>query len=179
VTSPLAAAPGAPPASVAIYPGTFDPPTLGHVNLVERGLAVFGRIIVAVAQNPGKSCLFAVEERLDLLRRSLAALPADRVEVASFQGLTVEYARSRGAKAILRGLRVTADFEYEFQLAMVNRHLSQDVQSVFLMADYHSFFISSSTVKEAASFGADVDDLVPPPVAESLKLKFKDRYNPA
>lgn len=164
---------------VALYPGTFDPPTLGHVNLVERGLVVFDKIIVAVAVNPSKNCLFTTDERLDLLRRSLISLPRERVEIAAFHGLTVEYARSRGAEAILRGLRVTADFEYEFQLAMVNRHLSKDVQSVYLMADYQSFFISSSTVKEAASFGANVDDLVPAPVAESLKKKFSPAINPA
>jgi pantetheine-phosphate adenylyltransferase len=157
---------------VAIYPGTFDPPTLGHVNLVERGLSVFDKIIVAIAHNPGKSCLFAIEERLELLRRSLANLPSDQVEVDFFEGLTVDYAKKKGAGAILRGLRVLADFEFEFQLAMVNRHLSQDVQSVYLMADLRSLFISSSTVKEAASHGADVGDLVPAPVAESLKRKF-------
>ena len=157
---------------VAIYPGSFDPPTLGHLSLVERGLSVFDMIIVAVALNPFKKCLFTVDERLDLLRRSLEGLPGDRVEVDSFEGLTVEYAKAKGATAILRGLRVLADFEFEFQLDMVNRHLSRDVQSVYLMADHQSLFISSSTVKEAASFGADVDDLVPPAVAESLKRKF-------
>jgi pantetheine-phosphate adenylyltransferase len=159
-------------ASLAVYPGSFDPPTMGHVSLVERGLIVFDRIVVAVADNPRKSCLFTVEERLDLLRRSLERFPPGRVEVDSFEGLTVEYARSIGARAVLRGLRVMADFEYEFQLAMVNRHIAGDVQSVFLMADHRWLFTSSSIVKEAAGFGADVADLVPPPVAESLRRKF-------
>jgi pantetheine-phosphate adenylyltransferase len=133
---------------------------------------IFDKITVAVARNPNKSCLLTVEERLDLLRSSLASLPSGRVEIDSFDGLTVDYAKKKGAGAILRGLRVPADFEFEFQLAMVNRHLSKDVQSVYLMADHKSLFISSSTVKEAASFGADVDDLVPATVAEMLKRKF-------
>jgi pantetheine-phosphate adenylyltransferase len=162
-------------ANCAVYPGSFDPPTLGHLSLVERGLRVFDKIIVAVAVNPNKAALFSVKERLALLKESLAAHPASRVEVDSFSGLTVDYARSKGAGAILRGLRVMADFEYEFQLAMVNRHLSPDVQSVFLMADYKWFFISSSTVKEAAHFGANIDDLVPPAVARQLRIKFQGR----
>jgi pantetheine-phosphate adenylyltransferase len=137
-------------------------------------LDVFDKIIVAVAVNPNKASLFTVSERLELLKESLSMYGKDRVEIDSFQGLTVQYARSRNATAVLRGLRVAADFEYEFQLAMINRHLDQDVQSVFLMADYQWFFISSSTVKEAASLGADIDDLVPSCVARELKNKFKD-----
>ncbi|MDR2611544.1 MAG: pantetheine-phosphate adenylyltransferase [Deltaproteobacteria bacterium] len=158
--------------TTAVYPGSFDPPTLGHVSLVERGLAVFDRLIVAVARNPLKSSLFTIEERVELLRESLAGFPERRIEIDRFEGLTVDYARSKGAVAILRGLRATSDFEAEFQMAMMNRHLERDIHSVFLMADYQWFFISSSTVKEAASLGADISDLVPGPVARKLKGKY-------
>ncbi|MDR0355786.1 MAG: pantetheine-phosphate adenylyltransferase [Deltaproteobacteria bacterium] len=159
--------------SIALYPGSFDPPTNGHLSLVERGLAVFDKIIVSVVANPAKStALFSLDERLELLKGSLAHLPQDRLTLSTFSGLTIEYARQAGAAAILRGLRGSADFEYERQLAEINRHLAQDVQTVFLMADYKWFFISSSTVKEAASLGADVDGLVPKIVAEGLKKKF-------
>ncbi|MDR3204522.1 MAG: pantetheine-phosphate adenylyltransferase [Deltaproteobacteria bacterium] len=160
------------PSHKAVYPGSFDPPTLGHVSVVKRALNVFDKIIVAVAYNPGKKTLFTVDERLELLRDSLAAFPASRVEVDFFQGLTVDYARSQGARAVLRGLRVLADFDFEFQLAMMNNHIDHDIQSVFLMADHQWFFVSSSIVKEAAMFGADVDKLVSPLVAEKLKAKF-------
>jgi pantetheine-phosphate adenylyltransferase len=157
--------------STALYPGSFDPPTNGHLSLVERGLAVFDKIVVAVAVNPGKSTLFTLDERRDMLEACLDDLPPGRVSVATFAGLTVEYARSIGASAILRGLRGSADFDYEYQLAVINRHLDRQVQTVFLMADNQWFFISSSTVKEAASLGADVDDLVPGPVAAALRKK--------
>jgi pantetheine-phosphate adenylyltransferase len=161
--------------AVAIYPGSFDPVTNGHLSLVERGLSVFDKIIVAVGVNPGKSTLFPLEERLGLLEESLSHLPPDRLEIASFSGLTVEFAKSRGARAILRGLRGSADFEYEYQLAAINRHLDGQVQTVFLMADYQWFFISSGAIKEAASWGADVSGLVPPAVARSLRLKTEGR----
>jgi pantetheine-phosphate adenylyltransferase len=159
--------------AIALYPGSFDPPTNGHLSLVERGLVVFDKIIIAVAINPNKSTLFTLEERLGLLKDSLIHLPSHQVEIASFNGLTVEYARLRGATAILRGLRGSADFEYEYQLAVINRHLDNQVQTVFLMADYQWFFISSSTIKEAVSLGADISGLVPPAVASGLKLKYE------
>jgi pantetheine-phosphate adenylyltransferase len=144
------------------------------VSLVERGLTIFNRLIVAVAQNPLKRTLFTVAERLELLRESLKDFPADRLEIESYDGLTVEYARDKGAAAILRGLRATADFDYEFQMALMNRHVNHDIQSVFLMADYQWFFISSSVVKEAASLGADMSALVPPPVALKLQRKLQN-----
>ncbi|MDR2199923.1 MAG: pantetheine-phosphate adenylyltransferase [Deltaproteobacteria bacterium] len=158
--------------TVAVYPGSFDPPTLGHVSMVERGLAVFDRLIVAVAANPAKQSLFTVEERLELLEKSLKPVSPDRVEIDHYEGLTVSYARRKGAAAVLRGLRATSDFEYEFQMAMMNRHLEKGIHSVYLMADYQWFFLSSSTVKEAASLGADVSDLVPGAVLDMLKAKF-------
>ncbi len=156
----------------AVYPGSFDPPTMGHLSLVERGLFLFDKIVVAVARNSAKAPLFSVEERVDMLRESLAAYPPERVEVDSFEGLLVNYARQKNASALLRGLRATADFEYEFQMAMVNRHLEAGIQSVFLMTDYRWLYISSTIVKEAASYRADVSEMVPPPVVERLKKKF-------
>jgi len=161
----------------AIYPGSFDPPTLGHLSLVERGLFLFDKIIVAVAENSAKNACFSARERVQMLKDSLAGYDQSRLEVDSFEGLLVEYARRRGAAAIMRGLRATADFEYEFQMALVNRHLDEGVQSVFLMTDFRWLYISSSIVKEAASYGADVSAMVPPPVADRLKEKFAK--NPA
>ncbi|MDR1313927.1 MAG: pantetheine-phosphate adenylyltransferase [Deltaproteobacteria bacterium] len=157
----------------AVYPGSFDPPTLGHVSLVERGLAIFDKLIVAVATNPEKGCLFTADERVELLSESLLdRFPRSRIEIDRFEGLTIDYARRKGAAAVLRGLRATSDFEFEFRLAMMNRHLDKGIHSVFLMADSQWFFISSSTVKEAASLGADISDLVPGPVAARLKAKY-------
>ncbi len=156
----------------AVYPGSFDPPTMGHLSLVERGLFLFDKIVVAVAKNSSKAPLFSVEERVEMLRESLAEYSPDQVEVDSFDGLLVDYAKQKNASALLRGLRATADFEYEFQMAMVNRHLESSIQSVFLMTDYRWLYISSTIVKEAASYRADVSAMVPPPVVERLKKKF-------
>lgn len=155
---------------LAVYPGSFDPPTLGHLDLVQRALSLFDRIVVAVAVNAGKNPLFSTAERLDMLRQSLIGF--DRVEVDNFDGLLVDYARRRQAAAILRGLRATADFEYEFQMALVNRHLNPDIQSVFLMTDFRWHYISSTIVKEAAFHHADVSAMVPAVVAERLAAKF-------
>ena len=155
---------------LAIYPGSFDPPTLGHLDLVERGLTLFDRIVVAVATNSAKKALFSPQERLEMLAESLKGV--DRVEVDSFDGLLVDYARRRNAAAILRGLRATSDFEYEFQMALVNRHLNDRVQSVFMMTDFRWHYISSTIVKEAASYGADVSAMVPDVVAGRLAAKF-------
>jgi pantetheine-phosphate adenylyltransferase len=159
--------------AVAVYPGSFDPPTLGHVSLVERGLSIFQEIIVAVANNPLKKTLFTVDERVSLLKATFAHLPEDRITIDSYVGLTVDYAHKKGATAILRGLRATSDFEYEFQMALMNKHLQKGIQSVFLMADQEWFYISSSVVKEAASLGGEIRDLVPSQVAEMLSLKLK------
>jgi pantetheine-phosphate adenylyltransferase len=158
--------------SCAVYPGSFDPPTMGHLSLVERGLFLFDKIVVAVARNSAKAPLFSAEERVEMLRASLSYCDPARVEVDSFEGLLIDYARRKNAAAILRGLRATADFEYEFQMAMVNRHLEPDIQSIFLMTDYRWLYISSTIVKEAASYNADVSQMAPPPVVERLKRKF-------
>ncbi len=157
---------------LAVYPGSFDPPTMGHLSLVDRGLYLFDKIVVAVARNSAKSGLFSTQERMDMLRESLTGYDPARVEIDSFDGLLINYARSRRAVALLRGLRATADFEYDFQMAMVNRHLEAEIQSVFLMTDYQWLYISSSIVKEAASYGADISAMVPASVAARLKQRF-------
>ncbi|MDY6851673.1 MAG: pantetheine-phosphate adenylyltransferase [Thermodesulfobacteriota bacterium] len=159
--------------TVAVYPGSFDPITNGHLSILTRGLQVFDKIIVAVARNPQKSSLFTEQERVDMIREVLAGKKPD-VEVDTFDGLLVDYAKQRKAKVILRGIRAMSDFEYEFQLALMNRRLNRDIQSIFLMTDYKWFYISSTIVKEAASFGGDISGLVPELVHERLK----DKYGP-
>jgi pantetheine-phosphate adenylyltransferase len=155
---------------IAIYPGSFDPVTNGHLDIVERGLKLFDRIIVAILHNPGKKALFTVPERLDMLRTVLADF--QNVEVDAFDGLLVDYASRRGAHAILRGMRAVSDFEYEFQLALMNRKLNREVQTVFLMTGLRWIFTSSSIIKEAAKFGGDIADMVPPMVKRRLTEKF-------
>jgi pantetheine-phosphate adenylyltransferase len=156
--------------NTAIYPGTFDPLTNGHVDIVERGLKIFDKVIVSILNNKKKTPLFSVEERIELIRESLKHLP--RVEVASFDGLIVDFAIKCNAKAILRGMRAVSDFENEFQMAMFNRRLNRDIQTVFLMTGMRWIFISSTGVKELASFGGDIKGLVPPVVEKRLKEKY-------
>lgn len=151
---------------LAIYPGTFDPPTLGHLDLVERAAILFDELVVAVGTNSAKKPLLSVEARLEALRQSTAHLPHVRVE--SFSGLLIEYALSHGACSIVRGLRATADFEYEFQMAMVNRRLSDAVDTVFLMTRWEYSYLSSSIVREVATLGGDYTEMVPPAVAEVM-----------
>ena len=155
---------------LAIYPGSFDPVTNGHLDIIERGLKLFDRIIVAVLINPGKQPLFTVEERLDLLRKSLAHLP--NVDVNTSEGLLVDYAVQNGAEAILRGMRAVSDFEHEFQMALMNRRLNRKIETVFLMTGLRWIFTSSSIIKEAASFGGQIRELVPEVVFEKLEQKF-------
>ena len=149
-------------AKTVIYPGSFDPPTNGHIDIIERGLSLFDKVIVAILVNPQKKSLFSVEERVGLLNESLKGHSS--IEVVAYSGLLVDYAKQRGAYAILRGMRAISDFEYEFQLALMNRSLNRDIQTVFLMTGLRWIYISSSIVKEAASFGGDVESLVPPVV---------------
>jgi pantetheine-phosphate adenylyltransferase len=155
---------------VAIYPGSFDPITNGHLSLLRRGLQIFDKVIVAIAINPDKKPLFTLEERVEILKVVLRDYP--RTQIDHFQGLLVDYVQRQESNVILRGLRALSDFEYEFQLALMNRKLSQKVQTVFMMTDYKWFYISSTIIKEAASLGGNVDGLVPDTVNQRLKEKF-------
>ena len=158
---------------VAIYPGSFDPLTHGHLSLIQRGLKTFDRVIVAIAVNPKKTPLFTVDERLALIRDAVNGDP--RVEVDHFQGLLVEYAKRRGVNVLLRGLRAVSDFEYEFQMANMNRKLAPSIETVFMMTGEDYFYISSQIVREAAALGGDVSGLVPPNVLKQLQLKFQKK----
>jgi pantetheine-phosphate adenylyltransferase len=157
--------------STAIYPGSFDPITNGHVSILQSGLRAFDRIVVAVLHNPKKSALFSVEERIAMIRESLGNDP--RFEVDTFDGLLVDYARKKGVNVVLRGLRAVADFEYELQMANMNRHLNGEVETVFIMAKDAYFYVSSNLVKEAARLGGDVTGLVPPGVVTRLHEKLR------
>jgi pantetheine-phosphate adenylyltransferase len=162
------------PERIAIYPGSFDPITHGHVDILRRSLVLFDRVIVAVAENVRKQVLFTLAERQAMIRDSIGEEP--RVEVDAFEGLLVDYARRRGARAVIRGLRAIADFEYEFQFAHMNRHLAPDVETVFLMTSEESFYVSSSLVKEVAAMGGDITKVAPPSVVAALQQKFKGDF---
>ena len=157
-------------ARIAIYPGSFDPLTNGHVAIIQRGLNLFDRLVVAVANNPQKAPLFSVEERKAFILEALGNDP--RVEVDSFDGLMVHYARRRGVHTVLRGLRAVSDFEYEFQLANMNRKLMPEFESVFVMTGEDYFYVSSRLVREVATFGGDVTGMVPANVAAAMKRKL-------
>ena len=163
--------------SVAVYPGSFDPITNGHLDTVERAASVFETVVIAVLANPRKAPLLGVEERIDIIRAALADLdiPAGRIEVASFDGLTVEFARGRAAHAIVRGLRAISDFETELQLAHNNRVLAPELDTVFFMTSAANSYVSSSLVKEIASFGGDVSTMVPAAAREALDRVFARR----
>jgi pantetheine-phosphate adenylyltransferase len=152
-----------------MYPGTFDPITLGHEDLVRRALRLFDKVVVAIAENPGKEPMFTVQERVQLASTTLAGL--DNVEVTGYSGLTVDFARENNLQVIVRGLRAVSDFEYEFQLASMNRHLTDEVETAFLTPTERFTFISSSLVREIATMGGDVTDFVSPKV----KLALLDR----
>jgi pantetheine-phosphate adenylyltransferase len=155
----------------AICPGSYDPVTLGHVDVITRAASVFDRVVVGVVREPHhKSPMFGVEERLEFLRGALAHLP--NIEIDLFAELVVEFARRWDAKAIVKGLRVTSDFEWEFQMNQLNRHLAPDIETVFVMASPQVSFVSSSGVKEIAAFGGTVDGLVPEPVAKRFRELF-------
>ena len=163
--------------SVAVYPGSFDPITNGHLDIIERAANVFDTVVVAVLANPRKAPLLSVDERIEIIRKALVehAVDADRIEVASFDGLTVDFARARDAGAIVRGLRAISDFEAELQLAHNNRVLAPHVDSVFFMTSAANSYVSSSLVKEIASFGGDVSTMVPPAARDALKRAFARR----
>jgi len=155
---------------IAVYPGTFDPVTNGHLDLVERSLRIFGELIIAVAANPRKHPLFSHEERIAMFKEISANYK--NVTVEGFDGLLIDYASRKNATAIIRGLRAVSDFEFEMQMALTNRRLYSTVETVFMMPNEAYSFITSTIVKEVASFGGDVSSLVPPLVLERLKKKF-------
>ena len=158
---------------IAVYPGSFDPITNGHIDLVERTLRVFNRVIVAIAINPNKDdSLFSVNERLEMIQQVFRA-QGKRVQADSFEGLLVDYAEKVGAGVIIRGLRAVSDFEYEFQMAMMNRELRPKLETLFMMTGESYFYISSRLVKEVVSLGGDVSALVPKSVLKKLREKFK------
>jgi pantetheine-phosphate adenylyltransferase len=161
------------PKRTAIYPGSFDPLTNGHLAIIQRGLKVFDRLVVAVANNPEKRPLFTAAERKAMI--SDAVGDDARVEVDSFDSLLVDYVRRKGIHTVLRGLRAVSDFEYEFQIANMNRHLLPDLETVFVMTGEDYFFVSARLVREVATFGGDVSAFVPPNVLEALRRKLADK----
>ncbi len=151
----------------ALFPGTFDPPTNGHVDLIQRGARLFGHLTVAILNNPGKNPLFSVAERVEMLEEVTHSI--ENVSVATFDGLMVDFARREGASAVLRGIRAISDYEYEFQMALMNRRLAPEIETVFLQPAGRYSYISSRMLKEVASFGGDVTGLVPPNVLKRLR----------
>ncbi|TAN23449.1 MAG: pantetheine-phosphate adenylyltransferase [Acidobacteria bacterium] len=160
-------------ADLAIYPGSFDPPTLGHLDLIERGSRIFPRLLVAVLRNSDKQALFSVEERLEMLREMTASLAG--VEVCEFDGLLVDFAERRGARALLRGIRAISDYEYEFQMAWMNRRMAPALETVFLMPGEAYAYLSSRLVKEVAAGGRLVAGMVTPEVERRLRAKLAPR----
>ena len=156
--------------TTAIYPGSFDPITNGHLDVISRALSLFDKVIVTVADNPAKRPLFTIEERQEMIRQSTADMQG--VVVASFTGLVVDHARQHDAVAIIRGLRAISDFEFEFQMALMNRHMAADINTVFLMPHERYTHLNSSIIREIASFGQDVSAYVPEIVAQRLRSKF-------
>ncbi|MBU0674704.1 MAG: pantetheine-phosphate adenylyltransferase [Proteobacteria bacterium] len=156
--------------TIAVYPGTFDPITMGHLDIVQRGLSLFNKVVVAIARNSSKQPLFSIDERIRMIRDCFP--DDDRVEVEAVDGLLVDYAYTKGAKAIIRGLRAVSDFDYEFQLALMNRRIEREIETVFLMTGFRWIFISSSIIKDVARHGGDVNGLVPDHVCEKLRERF-------
>jgi pantetheine-phosphate adenylyltransferase len=159
--------------TTAIYPGSFDPITNGHLDILHRALEVFPRVVIAVSNEPSKNVLFPSEVRLQLVRRALEENGTSDVEVVSFDGLLVDLARELGAQALIRGLRAVTDFEYELQMALANRRLAPDLETVFLMAEARHCFLSSSLIKEVASYGGTIDPFVPRCVADALREAYR------
>lgn len=155
---------------IAIYPGSFDPITKGHLDVLKRAAGIFDKVIISVLVNNSKKSFLPIEDRLRLIQESCQDI--DNVEVDSFDGLTIDYAKKKGANVLIRGLRAVSDFEYEMQLSQTNHALNPDINTVFLITKPKYNFISSSTVKEIASMGGDISKFVPPPVAEYLKEKI-------
>ena len=157
----------------AVYPGSFDPITYGHIDIIKRAKEIFPELIIAVAHNPAKNPLFTVQERLKMLRQATKGMKG--LIVDDFDGLVIDYCRKKKARTILRGLRMISDFEYEFQMALINRKLSPKIETIFLMPHESYSYLSSRLLKEAASLGADLSCFVPPNVERELKRKLKDK----
>ncbi len=156
--------------SIAVYPGSFDPITNGHIDLIERAIRIFDKLIVAVAENPGKTPLFTIEERLDMVKKTTEKYK--NVIVDRISGLTVDYVKQHGASVIVRGLRAISDFEFELQMALINRRLDDEIETIFLMPSLQYSFVKSSHIKELASLGAPLDGLAPDLVIKKLQEKF-------
>ena len=159
---------------IAIYPGTFDPITMGHLDIVKRAAELFDEVKIAIARNPAKKTLFSVEERLQMIQECFPG-SNHKIEAVAVQGLVVDYANSIGANVLVKGLRALSDFDYEFQLALMNRRIERDIETVFLMTGLRWIYISSSIVKDVASHGGDVSGLVPDHVNEKLKAHYTSR----
>ena len=157
----------------AVFPGSFDPPSLGHLNIIERASALFDELIVVVAENPGKTCLFSPEERVSLLEQLVR--DQKNVSVVSWGGLIVEFLREKDIRILIRGVRGTSDMSYEFELSMWNKALAPKIETIFLTTDPRYLVLRSSGIREVAAFGGNIDAMVPPPVAEALRKKFRDR----
>jgi len=157
----------------AIYPGSFDPVTYGHIDLIKRAQRIFSEVIVAVAHNPQKKPLFSVKQRVGMLEEAVAGITG--IEVESFDGLVIDYARKKKVNVIIRGLRMVSDFEYEFQMALTNRKLAPDIETIFLMPQESYSYLSSKLLKEAASLGADLSPFVPDFIREALKKKLRKK----
>lgn len=158
------------PRKIAVYPGSFDPITYGHLDIIDRGLKIFDSVVVAVARNSAKNSLFSAEERVEMIREVLKDQP--RAKVDTFKGLLVDYVLSQNASVIIRGLRAVSDFEYEFQIAQMNRNISQKIETLFMMTSVPYSYLSSSIVKEVSSLHGPIDSLVPPLVKSALEAKF-------
>lgn len=156
---------------IAVYPGSFDPITNGHLDIIKRGLEVFDTLIVAVARNSEKSGLFTIDERIEMIRETVGDNP--RLKVDTFEGLLVDYVSDQGARVILRGLRAVSDFEYEFQIAQMNRSVNEDIETLFMMTSVPYGYLSSSIVKEVASLKGPIDTFVPPAIKAALEQKFR------
>ena len=156
---------------IALFPASFDPVTNGHLDIIRRSLKVFDRMIVGIAHNVAKSGTFTVEERLDILTNVLG--DDERIEITAFEGLLVDFCRRVGAETVIRGLRAMSDYEYEFEMALMNKHLNPDVETVFMMASQEYLYVSSSRLKELVRFGGNVADFVPPVVEKRLREKLQ------
>ncbi len=155
---------------IAVYPGSFDPTTNGHMDIILRAARFVDKLVVGVLENPSKTPVFTTEERISQLKSLTGSM--DNVEIAAFSGLTVDFARTIGASLIIRGLRAVTDFEYEFQMALTNRNLAEEVETLFIPTSAHCLYLSSSMVKEIAMFGGNIDDKVPPIIKDALLEKY-------